>query len=432
MALTPRSGFSNTTSGQNDVPNEIPNSQSDVLNNMPFVTDTNLNKYAIDTGAYPNTTKMLVGFIKGKRVVVTYYRRLREGGSNLRTNIADYATTRNIIDTEFQKILNLEITLPKGLDFEADPTKASIGVTGEAMFYPNMNPSVGDIFSMGVGDGRVGVFQIASVTPMSWRTDRIYTVTFVLQSFLDSSDSDPIEGAVTITSVFSKENYLGGTAALLSEQTYLQLLKIREVRGNLCKYYHQSFFDTELCSYVRPDGLYDPCAVQFIINKITMDDLHARAKLLTGNNPKLYKVSLWSRLEDRFNTTLYGIAAQARVAPYNQTRMGVFVTELFGRQVVTPEKDLTDYDPYIFSDKFYAGTIADMNALELRMYNAITQRTAGDLGTFISDFLDTVYSLPMDEQYYKIPLYIHLIDMALQSQYREIDAPSMSYGSTGE
>lgn len=432
MALTPRLGFSSSTSGQNDVPTEIPNTQSDVLNNMPFVTDTNLNKYAIDTQAAPNTTKMLVGFIKGKRVNVTYYRSLRQGGVNLRTNTADLPTSRNVLRTEYQKILNLEITLPRDLEFEANPENATVGVSGDAMFYPNMNPNVGDIFTMGLGDGRIGLFQLSAVQPMSWRTDRIYTVKFVLQSFLAQGDSDPIEGAVTLTSVFSKENYLGGTAALLSEVTYTQLNKIREIRGNLIRYYHQTFFSSDLCSYLRPDGIYDPHAVKFMANKITMNDIHVRPKVLTGSLPKYYKQTLWSRLEDRYNTTLYGIAKQYRVAPYSQTRMGAFVTELHGYNVVTPDTDLTGYDDYLFTNAFYTGNVETMTLEELRFYNAVTLRNAGDLTTLITTYLDPVFTLDLDVQYYKIPLYLHLIDMALQSQYREIDAPSMGYVSSGD
>jgi hypothetical protein len=129
---------------------------------------------------------------------------------------------------------------------------------------------------------------------------------------------------------------------------------------------------------------------------------------------------------------LNGLAAQTRTIGYNETRLGVFVTELYGHQILMPDPALTDYDPYIFTDKFYSGTTADMTAFELRMYNALTQRTAGDLGTLISDFLDLTYTLSLDDQYYHIPLYIHLIDMALQSQYREIDAPPMNYTSTGD
>lgn len=431
MALTPRSGFSLTTSGQNDVPNEIPNTQADVLNNMPYVTDTNLNKYAINSSQYPETTKMLVGFIKGKRISVTYYRQLNQGGSNIRTNIADYATTRNILNTEYQKIVNLEITLPKGFDFTSNNETASISITGQAMLYPNMNASIGDIFLAGTGDGRVGIFRVASVTPMSWRTDRIYTITFSIQSFLDETDMSAIEGSVSITSVFEKENYLGGTAALLSETTYLQLQKIKVLRSVMSKYFHQQFFDQGLCSYLRPDGLYDPHLTQFITNKITFCDVQIRAKNLYGKNPFSYNSTIWARLEDRYNTTLNGVSPYYQILGYKENRLGAFVTELHGRSVVTPTNDSEAGLPYIFSTNFYTGNTTNMDVFETCIYTAITTRKAGDLNTLIAEYLDLLYTLPLDDQFYRIPLYIHLIDISLQTQYREIDAPTMSYGSPG-
>lgn len=429
MALTPRSGFSSTTSAPNVVPTEIPNTQSDVLNNMAYVTDPNLNKFAIDTISYPNAAKLMLGLMKGKRVNVTYYRLMRQGGSNNRTNIADYVTTRNVIDTEYQKIINLEITLPKGLDFEANPDRASIGVTGEAMFYPNMNPNVGDIFSMGVGDGRVGVFQVSATQPMSWRQDRVYTVKFVMQSFMDSSDADPIEGSVTLTHVFSKENYLGGTAALLSEQSYLQLNQLKAQRGVLLRYYHDTFFDPELCSYVRPDGVYDPYAVKFMCSKITMEELHIRPKQLCGGELHDYTRTVWGRLEDRYNASTIGLHPTYTLARSRQNRMGVFNSELFGRSVVVPG-DATDGDPYLFTHAFYTGTENAMTPIELRVRRMIMLRTAGDLTSLLADFLSPVYTLSADDQYYRIPVYLHLIDLSLQTEYREIDAPGMNYTST--
>lgn len=432
MALTPRSGFSITTSGPNDTPSEIPNTQVDVLNNMPYVTDTNLNKYAIDSSSYPNTSRMMVGFIKGKRTSVTYYRLLRQGGSNIRSNIADYPTTRDILNTEYQKIINLEITLPHGFEFNVNNQNASVSITGQAYLYPGMNASVGDIFLTGTGDGRIGLFQVSSVTPMSWRTDRIYVITFILQSFADASDIETIDSSVSITHIFSKDNYLGGTSALLSETTYLNLQKIKAVRSNLCKYYHSTFFDTSLCSFVRPDGLYDAMIVQFMSQKITMDDIPIKAKNLLGKFPETYNQSIWARLIDRYNTTLHGVSPYVSTNSYQETRMGVFVTELYGRSILLPTSDVDIGELYIFSENFYTGNQVDMSNFELLIYNAITLRTVGDLSVLIADYLDTIYLLSTDDQFYRIPLYIQLIDMALQSQYREIDAPSMNYASTGE
>lgn len=432
MALTPRSGSLVTPSTPNDIPNDIPNSQSDVLPHMPFISDSNLNKFAIDTTQYADVTKSLVGFMRGKRILVTYYRLLNREGVNNRTNIADLPTERNVIDAEYQKILNLEITLPKEFEFTANNAQANMSIKGQAQFYPNMNPNIGDIFLTGAGDGRIGVFRISSVTPMSWRTDRTYIVDFLLQEFLTPEISAVLEGSVTTTSVFSKENYLGGTAALLSEQTYLQLLKIKETRSNLCRLYHQKFFDKNLCSYLRPDGLYDPWIVQFMANKITMDDIPIRPKNLLGQKPEIYQKTLWGRLEDRFNNSLYFISPYVVVGRYEETRMGAFVTELFGKQIIFPTDDAALGESYIYTSAFYNGIIASMTVEELLVYKAVTKRDPGELTTFIVSYLDLVFNLSNDDQFYKIPLYIHLIDMSLQSQYRQIDAPSMGYANNAD
>jgi hypothetical protein len=435
MALTPRSGSLTTPSGPDDPVSDTSVAEDAGLAHLPFITNSELNKYALDTTTYLNTNKALVGFMRGKRVTVTYYRLLNREGINNRTNVADLPSQRNVLSSEYQKILNLEITLPKGFEFTANNAQANMSIKGQAMFYPNMNPHIGDMFTIGTGDGRIGVCRISSVTPMSWRTDRIYTVDFVVHEFVTDANHDPTEGAVTLTSVFSKENYLGGTAALLSEQTFLNLQKIREIRSTLCRHYHLAFFDSNVCSYMRPDGIYDPCVVKFMANKLTMDDLPIRPKNLLGQITQIYQHSLWARFEDRFNKSLYFVSPYYTLSRYNQTRTGVFVTELYGRSILLPSTE-TQVNPedtvyYLYTSNFYNGTVAAMTAEELLVYNAITKRTAGDLGILISNYLDLFITLSPLDQFYKIPLYVHLIDMALLPQYREADAPSMSMIAEG-
>jgi hypothetical protein len=107
--------------------------------------------------------------------------------------------------------------------------------------------------------------------------------------------------------------------------------------------------------------------------------------------------------------------------------MGVFVTELSGYRIVFPEQTTTTGGYYLFTENFYSGNLTSMTALETLVYGYITTRTSGSLPDFISDYLLTVYMLSKADQFYHIPLYIQIIDNLLQTQYREIDAPSMSF-----
>lgn len=432
MALTPRSGSPITSSGLNSILNEIPNTQSDLIPNMPFVTQSLVNKYAINPTQAPNLSALLSGFAKGHRISVTYYRLLNRGNSNIRTNIADYATVRNAIDTEYQKIINLEITLPRGFEFTSNPGDASIDITGQALFYPYMNPSVGDNFLVGMGDGKIGIARIAKVEPLSWRTGTFYTVEFMIQSFADSSDIAALDASVSIRSVFSKENYLGGDAALLSEDTYIILQNFRTIRSNMAKYYHQTFWNSDLCSYLRPDNIYDPLCVQFMSKKITIDEVKYKPKNLLGKDSHLYSNSIWGRLEDRYNTSVNGLLSRYGISGYSPNRLGVFVTELSGYSIISLTNH-EDFEYYILTDKFYTNTLDESSsAFELLLMNAIVSRNIGDIRVLNTVYIDTVYTLSKDEQYYKIPFYIHFIDMALQSGYRNIDSAYMDYAFNGD
>ena len=427
MALTPRFGLSTIPSSANNVPDETPNTQPDLLANMPFVLNPVTDRYAIDPSQYPNAAALALGLMKGHRILVTYYRLLNNQGSNNRTNMTDLPAMRDVLNTEYQKIMNLEITLPNGFTFTANPAQGSATMEGNALLYPGMNPSIGDMFLMGTGDGQVGVCRVSSIVINSWRQDRASIIKFVVTQFLDPSVAAPMEGSVTLTSYFSKQNYLAGTRSLLSEQTYLQLQYIKAFRSNVCQYYFNTFFSRDLCSFVRPDGLYDPYVVLFMDGKLTTDDVVIRPKNLLGRVPDLYAKTLWSRLDDRYNTTLYGILPYYDLGGFNERAMGVFMSELLGYSILYPTSDGTLGTPYLYTPNFYTNNQSEMTPEELLIYTAITQRLAGDLSVLITNYLDPVYTLSALDQFYKIPIYIHLIDMSLQSQYREVDAPGMNF-----
>ena len=366
--------------------------------------------------------------------MVTYYRIMKGGDSNIRTNIVDSAATRAVINMEYKKIVNLEITLTKPLTFTADDSDGSVDVTGEAYMYSGMNAYIGDNFLYGTGDGRIGLFRISNVSPSSWRDDSNYIVSFALQSFADESDIAPLEAATKETLIFDKENYLGGANALLQSEDYINLQKIRALRTNLIKFYHQKFYDKNKNSYFRPDGIYDVCAVQFMGNKMSLDLVKLLPKNLMGKDPDVYSQSLWSRFDERYNPTLYGVSPYYCLTIFSPTRMAINVTELARRTVLLPSDTTVIEDSptyYIFSGAFWTGDTTTMSPLELLVYTAITQRTVGKLSDLITLYLQPAFMLSPMDQYNLIPIYIHLIDMSFEIKQRQINAPSMDYAYDG-
>lgn len=506
MTLAPRSAFSATTTAANDIPNEIPNTQLDLIPNMPYVSDPALNKYAINAQQYPKVTAMLAGFMRGFRIKVTYFRRCQQGNSNNRTNISDYATERNVLTSEYERIFDFEMTLRQKLNFDYDTSKAAGSVTGDAIFYAGIEPTVGDMFLYSIGNGKYGLFRVTQVSSMNWTNDRVYLVSFSIQSVPDSSDMDALVGPVVRDLVWTKMATYGQCYSVISSTAYLLLEKIKTFRKELCRYYHRVFYDTDMNAYMRPDGIYDPCCVRFMLGKITMLDVPVRSKQLYLLDDLVYDGSLWARLNDRYVTTLNGISPYCEYATVTANSLSTYVNELFNHLVVLPQKyipnqstvvvtpptttdpssetgtttsgftspitagvtsPVSDYvsvgDPgvpptprkapsptsgylyhpgnlvmgsesplsatdqsgnyYVLSQAFWTGDTANMTQLESIIYTIITKRTIDQTADSIGDIMLNVYDLAVSDQYYFIPLYLHMIDLLIQYIPRDLDSP---------
>ena len=342
MTLAPRSAFSTTTTAANDIPNEIPNSQLDLIPNMPYVSDPALNKYAINAAQYPKVTAMLAGFMRGYRIQVTYYRQCQQGTGNNRTNLSDYAAERDALTSEYERIFNFEITLREKFAFDFDTGKASATVSGQALFYAGIEPTVGDVFTYSVGNGKTGLFRVNLVSSMNWTNDRVYLVSFAIQSVPDSSDNDALVGPVVRDLVWTKMATYGQCYSVISSTAYLLLEKIKVFRRELCRYYHRVFYDKILNAYVRPDGIYDPCCVRFVLSKMTMLDVPVRSKQPYLLDQIVYDGSFWARLNDRYTSTLEGISPLFQYELVTADSLCTYVNELYNHVVILPQ----DYVPY--------------------------------------------------------------------------------------
>lgn len=450
MALAPLSAFSNTSTAGNDVPNEIPNTQLDIIPNMPYVSDPNLNKYAINPAQYPRVTALLAGFMRGTRIKVTYFRQCQQGSSNIRTNLSDYSAERDTLTSEYERIYGFEITIPEKFSFSFDTSQSSADVNGQALFYAGLEPTVGDQFLYSAGNGKYGLYRISNVESMNWTNDRVFMASFTLQSFPDSSDVEGLVGPVIRDLNWTKMVSYGQCYSVISSQAYLLLQKIRVFRQELCHYYHRTFYSSELSSYVRPDGVYDPCAVLFVQGKISVQDIPLRAKLLYMVTDDMYDRSLWGRIDSRWITTLNGISSGYQFVTPKVDTLCTEINELFGRTVLIPNKyypagsqnipvvnpntGITTYEAgddisaagqeyYVFSQAFWTGDVANMTTLENAIYMLITTRSVTGPAQQLGDIMQNTYQLDAMTQYYTIPLYMHLIDLLIQYVPQDLDSP---------
>ena len=422
---------------------------------MPYVSDPALNKYAINATQYPKVTALLAGFMRGYRIQVTYFRQCQQGNSNNRTNIADYATERNALTSEYERIFNFEMTLREKLTWNYNSGNASGSVTGQALFYAGVEPTVGDMFLYSVGDGKYGLFRVNLVESMNWTNDRVFLVSFSIQSVPDSSDMDGIVGPVVRDLVWTKMASYGQCYSVISATAYLLLEKIKVFRRELCRYYHRVFYDHVLNAYVRPDRIYDPCCVRFMLSKMTMIDVPVRSKQPYLLDNLVYDGSLWARLNDRYTSTLEGISPFYEYKTVTADSLCTYVNELYNHTVILPQKyvpyqgtavpvvapspttppcgptaievgsddDTSGTNYYVLSQAFWTGDTTNMTNLEQIVYTVITTRTVDQTADAISEIMLGIYDVPVSDQYYFIPLYLHLIDLLMQYVPKDLDSP---------
>lgn len=421
-----------------DTPQSNPNvdsvqSTTDLLENMHFIRDPAFDRMAYDTSSYLTANKDLLGYMEGHRLTVMYFQQLNVDGDN-RTNIMDSPNERNIINTAYLRINNFEITIPEAWTFDYDPTLGQAQITGTARLYPGLNPTVGDVFLTSQGDNKVALFRVSSVKPGSWRNQKCYEIGYYFFSYPNCTDKQILEDGAVDTVYFDKANFLGDTTSLLSEQSYLDLVTMRELRPIISRYYFRKFYNPALGTLIRPDGVYDPYLVTYMASLVEYSSVKVRPIQLVAQSQDTYDGSIWARLDDTNNLAITDIYSKVFVPTYVGKTMDVGLTPVIGRPYLifntngymggywSPVRGLGDAPAvvYAFSQAFYDGDTAQMTDFESFFYSALTSRKLTDTQTLINSYLNGYQTLPPQTQFYALPVMIYLIDLAIASISRQI------------
>ncbi len=407
------------------VPNlEVPQTPVQKLEDLPFIQNPALQRMAFDQSQYPETLKAIQGYMEGHRLSVMYFQSINKQGNDIRTNIVDSPNERSVIHNAYRRINNFEITLKDPWTFDYDPETAQASITGIAYIYPGMNPRIGDVFLTSAGDNKMAIFKVSSVAPLSWRSQKAYQIGYYFSTYPSATDIQVLEGSVVQNVYFDKANYLGSVTSLLVEDKYQDLHSMRAFRDILARYYFKTFYSEVLGSFFRPDnGVYDPYLVKYMSSMCGFDIVKRRPRQLYATVDQTYDFTIWSRLCDRYNPCLGDLYPAYQVAFYYGHSMDVGLTTLANHNYLTvcnpanvdPLVDPVIPTPYVFSSAFYDSDLFGMTPFEQIVYGAVTTRNLTDTQTLINTYLKTYLSQPKLIQFYFIPVYLQLIDIAITS-----------------
>ena len=235
------------------------------------VRDTFINRTAISPETYPDIFGSLLQYSTGTPVIVEYFRKSASYINN-QTIDTSFSLERAAVHSSFDLIHNFEIRMQDQLEIKIDQETTETSIIGSAIVYPGLKPNVGDIFYLKLPDNNIGVFNVNQTEPMSIHRGTNYKIDFHLDGMLDDVSDAKIRESVSEELWFDKQSYFGSEVGLLTDTSYNQLSDLTRYRKAIISRLMNQFYNTTEKSLIRPDNVYDPYLIEYLSNKISIND----------------------------------------------------------------------------------------------------------------------------------------------------------------
>jgi hypothetical protein len=403
--------------------NEQPSNIQDVYDQVDHVRDVTVEKNAFNSSDFKVDRQLILGYLEGHKIQVTYYH-VESSTYHQRSSPSDTTAKRDNIEIPLTKISEFELILPSNignLDWNQDASAGT--VTGEGMVYSGFNAKIGDLFIYSLGEGRVGLFTVASVQPLSIYSTATHRISFILKNAnVDTSERHLIEDRVVKHLYFDKRAFLTGDRILLTADSKLQSDTLKRLTSNMISFYYKKFYSYVSNSVVAPspDYAYDPYIVEFLNKIVTIDQSGKRLRQLYPKVNLTYDYSIWARMLSFYNNSISGLVQHYRTTLATNTYVDVDSTGLTNKPylmlITNPELGELELpsiqEGYILSSNFYTRTLSDMDDFEKIVLEAIETRKISDIGSFITNYGSQFYELDTLEQFRYIPILIWICSIA--------------------
>ena len=277
---------------------------------------------------------MIAGFPEGSIVLVTYYS-INSPLKDVRSDLVDILTpAKDDVHIDLTEIRNFELRVSGDFNFEFSEDENLGKLSGEAITFAGFVPHVGDFFLYQLRNGKIGVFYIGGIQRLAIGQDTYHRINFSLQSYLTPDGRDRLRHQTTSQFYFDKTKFLAGNHAYLTSQGYVEQKDLKHIRLEIIQNYADRFYTTDMSSFIRPDGAYDPYIVEYWNKKVSFLDSPVRPVQLFIAVQN-YKKTIWSVLTNNPIKDLRNLAYTWEKRQYESTFWGVNITSLLREDFIT-------------------------------------------------------------------------------------------------
>lgn len=287
-------GDTPSVSPANDAPLVNPDEK---LAKKLYVQDTFHNKVGVNAGRFPNIIYDLKGFAEGSEITCVYYKE-HYSESDVKGR---YHTEEALHDAHKSvlKIVDFRMKLTQPLQYSHESDDNISKLVGEAFTYPGFHPEIGDKITMDIGDGKYGLFEVIQPpSRTSIRASTYFKISFSFIAWMDEDVAKNLDDSVVDVAYFDKMRFLSEPGALLIHDEVVELKYFEKQRAKMVHYFQAKFLDAKIMySYMRPDTVYDPYVVDFMMKILNFGELDTAVLQLYQNAPFL-DTSIWRALLD--------------------------------------------------------------------------------------------------------------------------------------
>lgn len=278
----------------------LPKPQKDVEEILPSIESKDYCSCLVTSGEV--ALGSLLQYIRGTDYPVTYYAQVLGRDDSPQP----YDLKQSAEYQQYYRIKNFVIRLQGSMNssFEAGTNKLSLSGTG--IMLPGIIPNVGDVFIGDVGNGRLGLFSLDVVTPMTYRDGAVYEIGFKMIDYMDGEIEADLDEKTVAEYVFDRLALENGGAPIVPEEDYNLKIEIVELYRQLVQRYLNDFFSREYSTLLVGgqgcETTYDYYAVKAFLSVVnTRDDQRVRQIELfnLGDHALDHELSFWSMLIEK-------------------------------------------------------------------------------------------------------------------------------------
>ncbi len=387
----------------------------------------------------------LLSHIAGSSWVVDYYSQILTKDSQL----TGQQLTVSPANQQYTKINNFVLKVTSALTSRQKEDN-SMEVVGEAIVNPALIPNSGDMFTADIGESRLGVFQINKTTKLSIFKQACYQIGYVLITDSVTRLND-LNDKVVKQTYYHDDFNLYGNNPIIVQENHNNLIELQEEYRKLIEYYFKRFYSNEFKTILIPKqsvSVYDPFLVSFLMKEInTSENILFRnvIKYNTNEDDNLKSDTIWDCINHRDITYLESAMTKytlkdVRTLSSTPVTKGIRYTGI--RKIIYPYNPVVSVDKtidntlsqldklldidnqgnnqnnntnyYIFSDKFYDKTTAQMSAFELLVYRYIINEPSDS--TKILELCKTYKTWSLLKQLYYLPMLIVMVRSILNGE----------------